>query len=118
MAQKIFGETPDFDLREAEEIERLLREEEERAEEKKSRIHPLKRFFNKKLFWGFAVTFLLIWGVSWGVLTWMDRVPDAPQVSTVSQVPAQDSNLTTLQIQKPNIYQLDPFFIPIHTTLG
>ena len=113
MAQKIFGETPDFDLREAEEIERLLREEEERGEEKKSRIHPLKRFLNKKLFLGFAVAFLLIWGASWGILALMDGVPDTPQVSSVNQVPVQDSNLTTLQIQKPNIYPLDPFFIPI-----
>jgi len=113
MAQKIFGETPDFDLREAEEIERLLREEEERAEEKKSRIHPLKKFINKKLFLGLAIAFLLIWGASWGILALMDRVPDTPQVSSVSQIPAQDSNLTTLQIQKPNIYRLDPFFIPI-----
>ena len=31
MAQKTFGEVPDYDLREAEEIERLLKEEEERG---------------------------------------------------------------------------------------
>lgn len=31
MAQKTFGEVPDYDLREGEEIERLLKEEEERG---------------------------------------------------------------------------------------
>jgi flagellar basal body-associated protein FliL len=113
MAQKIFGETPDFDLREAEEIERLLREEEERAEEKKSRIHPLKKFLNRKLFLGLTVAFLLIWGVSWGVLSLMERSPDTSQVSSMNQAPAKDSILSSLQIQKPNIYPLDPFFVPI-----
>ena len=113
MAQKVFGEKPDFDLREAEEIERLLREEEERAEEKKSRIHPLKKFINRKLFLGLSVAFLLIWGVSWGILSLIERSPDVSQVSLMSQTPAQDSTLSTLQIQKPNVYPLDPFFVPI-----
>jgi len=44
MAQKTFGEVPDYDLREAEEIERLLKEEEEREADKTFRAHPLKNF--------------------------------------------------------------------------
>ena len=37
MAQEELGQVPDLDLREAEEIERLLKEEEERAKKKSSR---------------------------------------------------------------------------------
>lgn len=113
MAQKVFGERPDFDLREAEEVERLLKQEEKRTEEEKSRIHPLKRFLSRKLFLGLAAAFLLIWGASWGILKLMKGSPDAPQVSSLNQTSTQDSTLSALQIQKPNIYPLDPFFIPI-----
>lgn len=113
MAQKVFGEKPDFDLREAEEIDRLLKEEERRAEERKSKFHFLAKFLNRKVILGLALGVLLIWGASWGVLTLMDKSPDVSQVSSKNQAPAQESSLTTLQIQKPNIYRLDPFFVPI-----
>ena len=56
---------------------------------------------------------MLIWGASWGILKLMKGSPDAPQVSSLNQTSTQDSTLSALQIQKPNIYPLDPFFIPI-----
>ena len=113
MAQKTFGEVPDFDLREAEEIERLLKEEEERAKEKTFKAHPLKKLLNQKMFLGLATAFLLIWGVSWGILSLMENSPNISEVSLENQRTSQSSISPSLQIQKPNIYPLDPFFVPI-----
>ncbi len=113
MAQKTFREAPDYDLREAEEIERLLKEEEERAAEKKAKAHPLKKFLNRKVFLGVAVAVALIWGAGWGIL---NLVKDSPEVSKVSQAVQETTQglvPQALQIQKPNIYPLEPFFIPI-----
>lgn len=113
MAQKTFGEVPDYDLREAEEIERLLKEEEERGADKTFRAHPLKKFLNRKMFLGLAVAVLLIWGASWGILSLMKSSPEESQVSPAMQASTQDLVSSALQIQKPNIYPLDPFFVPI-----
>jgi flagellar basal body-associated protein FliL len=113
MAQKTFGEVPDYDLREAEEIERLLKEEEERGADKTFRAHPLKKFLNRKMFLGLAVAVLLIWGASWGILNLMKSSPEESQVSPAMQASTQDLVSPALQIQKPNIYPLDPFFVPI-----
>ena len=113
MAQKIFGEKPDFDLREAEEIERLLKEEEDRATEKASQAHPLKKFLDRKLFLGLVVAFLLIWGASWGILSLMEKGSEVSSVSSEAQNSAPGTASKALQIQKPNIYPLEPFFIPI-----
>lgn len=113
MAQKIFEEVPDYDLREAEEIERLLKEEEERGAGKTFRAHPLKKFLNRKFFLGLAVAVLLIWGASWGILSLMKSSPEGSQVSPAMQTSTQDLVSSALQIQKPNIYPLDPFFVPI-----
>ena len=113
MAQKTFGEEPDYDLREAEEIERLLKEEEERGADKTFRAHPLKKFLNRKMFLGLAAVVLLIWGASWGILNLMKSSPEESQVSTAMQAATQDLVSPALQIQKPNIYPLDPFFVPI-----
>lgn len=113
MAQKTFGEVPDYDLREAEEIERLLKEEEERGADKTYRAHPLKKFLNKKMFLGLTVAVLLIWGASWGILNLMKSSPEESQVSPAMQAATQDLVSPALQIQKPNIYPLDPFFVPI-----
>jgi hypothetical protein len=52
MAQETLGQVPDLNLREAEEIERLIKEEEEKAADKIRRAHPLKKFLNRKLFTG------------------------------------------------------------------
>ena len=102
MAQEKLGGVPDYDLREAEEIERLLKEEEERAREKISRAHPLKKLLNQKLFLGLAAVILLVWGASWGILSLMERNPEASRISQMKQAPAQDVIPPTLQIQKPN----------------
>ena len=113
MAQEKAGGIPDFDLREAEEIERLLKEEEERSEEKKAQIHPLKRFLKQKYILGFAAAFLLIWAASWGVLSFMEKSPEISQVSMSEQIPSQGIITRSAQVQKPNIYPLEPFFVPI-----
>ena len=113
MAQKTFRDTPDYDLREAEEIERLLKEEEERGADKTFRAHPLKKFLNRKMFLGLAVAVLLIWGASWGILNLMKSSPEELQVSQAMQASTQDLVSSALQIQKANVYPLDPFFVPI-----
>ena len=113
MVQKTFGEVPDYDLREAEEIERLLKEEEERGADKTFRAHPLKKFLNRKMFLGLAVAVLLIWGASWGILNLMKSSPEELQVSQAMQASTQDLVSSALQIQKANVYPLDPFFVPI-----
>jgi flagellar basal body-associated protein FliL len=115
MAQEKLRGMPDFDLREAEEIERLLKEEEGRAEEKNFQTHPLQRFLNHKLLLGLTVAILLVWGASWGILSLMERSPEVSRVSPMKQAPAQDAIPSTLQIQKPNIYPLDPFFVPVRS---
>lgn len=111
MAQEEIGQVPDLDLREAEEIERLLKEEEEKAEEKVVHAHPLRKFLNQKLFLGLTVAALLIWGVGWGILSLMERSSEVAPVAT--QIPAQDLIPSNIQVQKPNIYSLKPFFVPI-----
>ncbi len=113
MAQEILGQVPDLDLREAEEIERLLKEEEARAEEKIFRAHPLAKFFNQKLFLGLAAAILLVGGAGWGIMNLMERSLEVSQVSTVKQGPVQNLIPSNFQIQKPNIYPLEPFFVPI-----
>ncbi len=113
MAQEILGQVPDLDLREAEEIERLLKEEEEKAEEKILQAHPLKRFLNRKVFLRMVVAILLVWGAGWGIMSLMERSSEVSQVSTVEQATVQDLIPSTFQIQKPNIYPLKPFFVTI-----
>ncbi len=113
MAQEELGQVPDLNLREAEEIERLLKEEEERSKEKTLRAHPLARFLNKKLLLGLMATVLLAWGAGWGIWSLMERSSEVSPVSTVKQSPTQDMIPLNFQIQKPNIYPLEPFFIPI-----
>jgi len=113
MAQEELGQLPDLNLREAEEIERLLKEEEAKAEEKILRDHPFKRYLNKKLFLGLAAAILLVWGAGWGIMSLMERSSEVSQVSTVEQATVQDLIPSTFQIQKPNIYSLEPFFVPL-----
>ena len=113
MAQETLGQVPDLNLREAEEIERLIKEEEEKAADKIRRAHPLKKFLNRKLFLGLAAIILLVWGAGWGILNLMKQSPDLLSVSTVNQTQTQHFIPSNIQIQKPNIYPLEPFFIPI-----
>ena len=100
-------------MREAEEIERLLKEEEEKAEEKILQTHPLKKFLNRKLFLGLAASIVLVWAAGWGILNLMESSSEVPQVSTVEQTPVQDVVPSNFQVQKPNIYPLEPFFVPL-----
>lgn len=113
MAQEKVAGVPDFDLREAEEIERLLKEEEERAEAKKLQTHPLKRLLNPKLVLGITGAILLIWGASWGILSLIESRREASQVSLNKPTSFQQAIPSAIQIQKPNIYPLKPFFVPV-----
>jgi flagellar basal body-associated protein FliL len=110
MAQETLGQVPDLDIREAEEIERLLKEQEEKEEEEILQTHPLKRFLNQKRFLGLAAAILVVWGTGLGLLSLMERNSED---SSVAQVPVQGLVPATFQIQKPNIYPLEPFFVPI-----
>jgi flagellar basal body-associated protein FliL len=113
MAQETLGQVPDLNLREAEEIERLIKKEEEKAADKILQAHPFKKFLNRKLFLGSAAVILLIWGAGWGILNLMEQSPEVSSVSTVKQTQVQHLIPSNIQIQKPNIYPLEPFFIPI-----
>jgi flagellar basal body-associated protein FliL len=113
MAQEELGQVPDLNLREAEEIERLLKEEEERSKEKTLQTHPLARFLNQRLFLGLMATILLAWGAGWGIWNLMERGSDVSSVSTVKLSPTQDLIPLNFQIQNPHIYPLEPFFIPV-----
>lgn len=113
MAQEELGQVPDLDLREVEEIERLLKEEEEKAEEKISPVHPLKKFLNQKLFLGLTAAILLVWGAGWGILRLIENSPKDTPVTMEKQEPTQDLIASTLQIHQQDIYPLEPFFVPI-----
>jgi flagellar basal body-associated protein FliL len=113
MVQETLGQVPDLNLREAEEIERLIKEEEEKAADKIRRAHPLKKFLNRKLFLGLVAIILLVWGAGWGILNLMKQSPEVSSVSKVKQISTQHFIPSNIQIQKPNIYPLEPFFIPI-----
>ena len=43
----------------------------------------------------------------------MEESPQVSSVPTVTQAPVQESIPSIVQIQKPNIYPLEPFFVPI-----
>ncbi len=113
MAQEDLGQAADLDLREIAEIERLLKEQEERADADILQVHPLRRFLNQKRILGLAVTLLLVWGIGLGLLNLIDRNAKVSQVSPVERAPVQDLIPAAFQIQKPNIYPLEPFFVPI-----
>ena len=113
MAQEKIGQIPDLDLREAEEIERLLKEEEEKAEAKTLKVHPLARFLNRKLFLGLAAVIVLVGGAGWGIMNLMERSSEVSPNSIVKQKPVQDFTPTGFYVQKPNIYPLEPFFVPL-----
>lgn len=113
MAQGTLGQMPDLDLREAEEIERLLKGQEDWGEEEILPTNPLKRLLSQRRFWVLAAVILVVWGTGLALLSLMDRTSKVSQVSPVEQAPVQDSIPAGLQIQKPNIYPLEPFFVPI-----
>ncbi len=113
MAEEHIAGIPDLDLREAEEIERLLKEEEERAKEEKFKAHPLRQYLNKKLVLGACMVVLLGWGIVWGVWTLIDKRAQMQQASVVVDKSAGQITPAMFQVQKPNIYPLQPFFVPI-----
>jgi flagellar basal body-associated protein FliL len=113
MAEEDLGKIPDINFREAEEIERLVQEEEQKAEENIRQAHPLKKYFNKKLFMGLGAVMFLVWGIAWGLLSFFDENMSPPQVSTVKKEPVQASLSAGFKVQKPNIYPLKSFFVPI-----
>lgn len=115
MAEQQLGGVPDLNLREAEEIERLLKEEEMKADQADLQIHPLKRLLDAKLLLGLGTAVLLIWGVSWGILSLMEPDADAPSIEGAKPQPGEDLIPAYVQVQKPNIYPLEPFFVPLRS---
>lgn len=113
MAQGTLGQMPDLDMREAEEIERLLKGQEDWAEDEVLPAHPLKRLLKQRRFWVLSAVILVVWGTGLVLLSLMDRNSKVSQVSPVELAPVQDLIPEGLQIQKPNIYPLQPFFVPI-----
>lgn len=115
MAEQRMGGLPDLNLREAEEIERLLKEEEERAIQEDLRVHPLKRLLDPKPLLGISAAVFLVWAASWSILSFMETSAVAPHMAAVKPPPAESLIPAFVQIQKPNIYPLKPFFIPIRS---
>lgn len=113
MAEQRVGGLPDLNLREAEEIERLLKEEEERAIQEDLRVHPLKRLLDPKPLLGISAAVFLVWAASWSILSFMETSAVAPHMAAVKPPPAESLIPAFVQIQKPNIYPLKPFFVPI-----
>jgi len=113
MAEQRVGGLPDLDLREAEEIERLLKEEQEKAIQEDLLIHPLKRLLDPKLLLGISAAVFLVWAASWAVLSFMEQGGEALQMEAVKPQPEASLIPAYVQVQKPNIYPLKPFFVPI-----
>ena len=113
MAEQRVGGLPDLNLREAEEIERLLKEEEERAIQEDLLIHPLKRLLDPKLLLGISAAVFLVWAASWAVLSFMEQGGEALQMEAVKPQPDESLIPAYVQVQKPSIYPLKPFFVPI-----
>ncbi len=113
MAEQRVGGLPDLDLREAEEIERLLKEEQEKAIQEDLLIHPLKRLLDPKLLLGISAAVFLVWAASWAVLSFMEQGGEALQMEAVKPQPDESLIPAYVQVQKPNIYPLKPFFVPI-----
>lgn len=113
--QHQLGGVPDLDLREAEEIERLLKEEEVKAQRADIEVHPLKKFLNLKVVLGLAMAMVMVWGVGWGILSLMHRPDAVPRVDADAQnsQAVEDLIPAFVQVQKPNIYPLKPFFVPL-----
>lgn len=114
MAEQRIPGIPDMDLREAEEIERLLEEEEEKARIKAASVHPFKKYLNPKVIGGALTVMVMAGGGVWGIVALLENERQIPTVKPTIQ-PAEENRLTraALNIKKPNIYPLEPFFIPV-----
>ena len=115
MAEQRVGGLPDLNLREAEEIERLLKEEEERAIQEDLRVHPLKRLLDPKLLLGISAAVVLVWAASWSLLGFMEQSAVTPQMEAQKAQSTEILIPAFVQVQKPNIYPLEPFFVPIRS---
>ena len=115
MAEQRVGGLPDLNLREAEEIERLLKEEEERAIQQDLRVHPLKRLLDPKLLLGISAAVVLVWAASWSLLGFMEQSAVTPQMEAQKAQSTETLIPAFVQVQKPNIYPLEPFFVPIRS---
>ena len=115
MAEQRVGGLPDLNLREAEEIERLLKEEEERAIQQDLRVHPLKRLLDPKLLLGISAAVVLVWAASWSLLGFMEQSAVTPQMEAQKVQSTEILIPAFVQVQKPNIYPLEPFFVPIRS---
>jgi flagellar basal body-associated protein FliL len=113
MAEQRVGGLPDLNLREAEEIERLLKEEEARAIQEDLRVHPLKRLLDPKLLLGISAAGFLVWATSWAILSIMEQGGESLQMEAVKPQSAESLIPAYVQVQKPNIYPLKPFFVPL-----
>ena len=113
MAEQRVGGLPDLNLREAEEIERLLKEEEARAIQEDLRVHPLKRLLDPKLLLGILAAGFLVWATSWAILSLIGQGEESLQLEAVKPQSAESLIPAYVQVQKPNIYPLKPFFVPI-----
>ncbi len=115
MAEQRVGGLPDLNLREAEEIERRLKEGEERAIQQDLRVHPLKRLLDPKLLLGISAAVVLVWAASWSLLGFMEQSAVTPQMEAQKVQSTEILIPAFVQVQKPNIYPLEPFFVPIRS---
>lgn len=115
MAEERIPEIPVLDLHEVEEIERLVEEEEEkeRAEQERRKSHPLKKYLNLKVLLGAGAALALLWVVGEVILQWVENSGKKTTVTEVAPAPDKGLSGSEFQVQKPNIYPLKPFFIPI-----
>ncbi len=114
MAQEDLGIRPELDMREAEEIDRLLREQEQIEEQKGLQDHPVKRFFwNRKLIFGIALGVVLVFGTYLAIRSIMEK-PLLP-IETLEEpaVPVEPLPSPPLQASISRTYPLDPFFVPL-----
>ena len=115
MAEQRVGGLPDLNLREAEEIERLLKEEEEKAIQEDLRVPPLKRLLDPKLLLGISAAVVLVWAASWSILGFLEQSAVTPQMEAQKAQSTETLIPAFVQVQKPNIYPLEPFFVPIRS---
>ena len=112
MAEQRLGRMADLDLREAEEIERLLKEEEQKAG-RKSRWFLPDWFREPKWLLVIGGSLLAMVVMGWGLYQGLLKVEETPTVPPLEVQGEKDSIDPFVQVQKPNMYPLQPFFVPL-----